>query len=47
LEKKEIANIVKIIMYLQKNVSISPISSDGGCDRVAKDKLFTVPNKNT
>nr|QJS52105.1 Ycf2 [Vicia bungei] len=32
LEKKEIANIVKIIMYLQKNVSISPISSDGGCD---------------
>nr|YP_009138898.1 hypothetical chloroplast RF21 [Lathyrus venosus]AIK21340.1 hypothetical chloroplast RF21 [Lathyrus venosus] len=43
-ENKEIANIVKIIMYLQKNVSIHPISSDGGCDRVAKDKLLTVQN---
>ena len=43
-ENKEIANIVKIIIYLQKNVSIHPISSDGGCDRVAKDKLLTVQN---
>nr|YP_009141235.1 hypothetical chloroplast RF21 [Lathyrus clymenum]AIL55761.1 hypothetical chloroplast RF21 [Lathyrus clymenum] len=45
-ENKEIANIVKIIMYLQlqKNVSIHPISSDGGCDRVAKDQLLTVQN---
>nr|AIK21316.1 hypothetical chloroplast RF21 [Lathyrus sativus] len=43
-ENKEIANIVKIIMYLQNNVSIHPISSDRGCDRVAKEKLLTVPN---
>nr|YP_010132592.1 hypothetical protein RF2 [Vicia cracca]QQD90339.1 hypothetical protein RF2 [Vicia cracca] len=31
-------------MYLQRNVSIHPISSHGGCDRVAKDKLLTVQN---
>nr|YP_009141474.1 hypothetical chloroplast RF21 [Lathyrus tingitanus]AIL56000.1 hypothetical chloroplast RF21 [Lathyrus tingitanus] len=43
-ENKEIANIVKIIIYLQNNVSIHPISSDRGCDRVAKDKLLTVQN---
>nr|QTC31464.1 hypothetical chloroplast RF21 [Pisum sativum subsp. elatius] len=43
-ENKEIANIVNIIMYLQNNVSIHPISSDRGCDRIAKDKLFTVQN---
>ena len=39
LEKKELANIVKIIMYLQKNVSIHPISADGGWDRIAKDQV--------
>ena len=39
LENKEIANIVKIIMYLQNTVSIHPISSDPGCGRFAKDKL--------
>ena len=38
-EKKEIANIVKISMYLQNTVSIHPISSDPGCDGVAKDEL--------
>ncbi|CAI8585201.1 unnamed protein product, partial [Vicia faba] len=47
LEKKELANIVKIIMYLQNNVSIHPISSDGGCDRIAKEKLLTVQNNNS
>nr|YP_010176756.1 hypothetical chloroplast RF21 [Vicia costata]QSQ72459.1 hypothetical chloroplast RF21 [Vicia costata] len=46
-EKKEIANLVKIMIYLQKNVSIHPISSDGGCDMVAKEKLLTVQNKNS
>nr|YP_009988060.1 hypothetical protein RF2 [Medicago edgeworthii]QNM38298.1 hypothetical protein RF2 [Medicago edgeworthii] len=40
-ENKEIANIVKIIMYLQNTVSIHPISSDPGCDRVAKDELYS------
>jgi len=40
-EKKEIANIVRIIMYLQRNVSIHPFE---GCDGVAEDKLFTVQN---
>ncbi|CAI8584138.1 unnamed protein product [Vicia faba] len=29
-------------MYLQNNVSIHPISSDGGCDRIAKEKLLTI-----
>nr|YP_009642731.1 hypothetical chloroplast RF2 [Medicago biflora]QCO74216.1 hypothetical chloroplast RF2 [Medicago biflora] len=40
-ENKEIANIVKIIMYLQNTVSIHPISSDPGCDGVAKDELYS------
>nr|YP_009141401.1 hypothetical chloroplast RF21 [Lathyrus odoratus]AIL55927.1 hypothetical chloroplast RF21 [Lathyrus odoratus] len=43
-EKKELADIIKIIMYLKNNVSIHPITSDRGCDRVAKDKLLTVQN---
>jgi hypothetical protein len=43
-EKKEIVNIVKIIMYLQNTVSIHPISFDPECDRVAKDELLTVQN---
>ena len=43
-EKKKIANLVKIILYLQKNFSIHPLSSEGGCDMVAKDKLWTVHN---
>nr|YP_009299139.1 hypothetical chloroplast RF21 [Pelargonium exhibens]YP_009299183.1 hypothetical chloroplast RF21 [Pelargonium exhibens]AJB99053.1 hypothetical chloroplast RF21 [Pelargonium exhibens]AJB99098.1 hypothetical chloroplast RF21 [Pelargonium exhibens] len=38
-EKKEIVNLFKIITYLQKTVSIYPISSDPGCDRVPKDEL--------
>nr|YP_009968437.1 Ycf2 protein [Galega officinalis]QMX77641.1 Ycf2 protein [Galega officinalis] len=38
-ENKEIANIVKIIMYLQNTVSIHPISADTGCHRVSKDEL--------
>nr|YP_010426522.1 Ycf2 [Phyllolobium chinense]USM11214.1 Ycf2 [Phyllolobium chinense] len=38
-EKKEIENIVKISMYLQKTVSIHPISSDPGCHMVTKDEL--------
>nr|YP_010173314.1 hypothetical chloroplast RF2 [Medicago praecox]QSJ48495.1 hypothetical chloroplast RF2 [Medicago praecox]UZC32126.1 hypothetical protein RF2 [Medicago praecox]UZC32202.1 hypothetical protein RF2 [Medicago praecox] len=40
-ENKEIANIVKIHMYLQNTVSIYPISSDPGCDGVAKDELYS------
>nr|YP_010565976.1 hypothetical protein RF2 [Medicago murex]UZC30608.1 hypothetical protein RF2 [Medicago murex]UZC30684.1 hypothetical protein RF2 [Medicago murex] len=40
-EKKEIANIVKISMHLQNTVSIHPISSDPGCDGVAKDELYS------
>nr|YP_009657014.1 hypothetical chloroplast RF2 [Medicago orbicularis]QCO73911.1 hypothetical chloroplast RF2 [Medicago orbicularis] len=40
-ENKEIANIVKISMYLQNTVSIHPISSDPGCDGVAKDELYS------
>nr|YP_010566659.1 hypothetical protein RF2 [Medicago soleirolii]UZC32278.1 hypothetical protein RF2 [Medicago soleirolii] len=40
-ENKEIANIVKIQMYLQNTVSIHPISSDPGCDGVAKDELYS------
>nr|YP_010290330.1 hypothetical protein RF2 [Anarthria humilis]YP_010290353.1 hypothetical protein RF2 [Anarthria humilis]YP_010290379.1 hypothetical protein RF2 [Anarthria humilis]ULQ64096.1 hypothetical protein RF2 [Anarthria humilis]ULQ64119.1 hypothetical protein RF2 [Anarthria humilis]ULQ64146.1 hypothetical protein RF2 [Anarthria humilis] len=38
LENKEMVDIFKIIWYLQKTVSIHPISSDPGCDRVPKDK---------
>nr|YP_010832507.1 hypothetical chloroplast RF21 [Astragalus oxyglottis]WFG51945.1 hypothetical chloroplast RF21 [Astragalus oxyglottis] len=38
-ENKEIENIVKISMYLQKTVSIHPISSDPGCKMVTKDEL--------
>nr|YP_009868646.1 hypothetical chloroplast RF21 [Syringa wolfii]YP_009868666.1 hypothetical chloroplast RF21 [Syringa wolfii]QKG63851.1 hypothetical chloroplast RF21 [Syringa wolfii]QKG63872.1 hypothetical chloroplast RF21 [Syringa wolfii] len=37
-ENKEMVNIFKIITYLQKTVSIHPISSDPGCDRVPKDE---------
>ena len=37
-EKKEMVNIFKIITYLQKTVSIHPISSDRGCDMVMKDE---------
>nr|YP_009366129.1 hypothetical chloroplast RF2 [Scutellaria lateriflora]YP_009366147.1 hypothetical chloroplast RF2 [Scutellaria lateriflora]YP_009995123.1 hypothetical chloroplast RF21 [Scutellaria scordifolia]YP_009995142.1 hypothetical chloroplast RF21 [Scutellaria scordifolia]ARJ61585.1 hypothetical chloroplast RF2 [Scutellaria lateriflora]ARJ61586.1 hypothetical chloroplast RF2 [Scutellaria lateriflora]QNP09417.1 hypothetical chloroplast RF21 [Scutellaria scordifolia]QNP09436.1 hypothetical chloroplas len=37
-EKKELVNIFKIITYLQNTVSIHPISSDPGCDRVLKDE---------
>nr|QVY58928.1 hypothetical chloroplast RF21 [Jasminum sambac]QVY58948.1 hypothetical chloroplast RF21 [Jasminum sambac]QVY59016.1 hypothetical chloroplast RF21 [Jasminum sambac]QVY59036.1 hypothetical chloroplast RF21 [Jasminum sambac] len=37
-EKKEMVNIFKIITYLQNTVSIHPISSDPGCDRVPKDE---------
>ncbi|KAL6557749.1 hypothetical protein OROMI_018099 [Orobanche minor] len=36
-ENKELVNIFKIITYLQNTVSIHPISSDPGCDRVLKD----------
>nr|YP_010474380.1 hypothetical protein RF2 [Corydalis benecincta]YP_010474391.1 hypothetical protein RF2 [Corydalis benecincta]UVH68667.1 hypothetical protein RF2 [Corydalis benecincta]UVH68678.1 hypothetical protein RF2 [Corydalis benecincta] len=37
-EKKEIVDLFKIIPYLQKTISIHPISSDPGCDRVPKDE---------
>ncbi|KAG8369099.1 hypothetical protein BUALT_Bualt15G0114900 [Buddleja alternifolia] len=37
-ENKELVNIFKIITYLQNTVSIHPISSDPGCDRVLKDE---------
>nr|YP_009925725.1 hypothetical chloroplast RF21 [Incarvillea compacta]YP_009925738.1 hypothetical chloroplast RF21 [Incarvillea compacta]QNH82817.1 hypothetical chloroplast RF21 [Incarvillea compacta]QNH82830.1 hypothetical chloroplast RF21 [Incarvillea compacta] len=37
-ENKELVNIFKIITYFQKTVSIHPISSDPGCDRVLKDE---------
>nr|YP_010712982.1 Ycf2 protein [Corydalis ledebouriana]YP_010712995.1 Ycf2 protein [Corydalis ledebouriana]WDA93727.1 Ycf2 protein [Corydalis ledebouriana]WDA93740.1 Ycf2 protein [Corydalis ledebouriana] len=37
-EKKEIVALFKIIPYLQKTISIHPISSDPGCDRVPKDE---------
>nr|YP_010577361.1 hypothetical protein RF2 [Fallopia aubertii]YP_010577379.1 hypothetical protein RF2 [Fallopia aubertii]QXP99854.1 hypothetical protein Ycf2 [Fallopia aubertii]QXP99872.1 hypothetical protein Ycf2 [Fallopia aubertii]UEP17741.1 Ycf2 [Fallopia aubertii]UEP17761.1 Ycf2 [Fallopia aubertii]UZP13893.1 hypothetical protein RF2 [Fallopia aubertii] len=37
-ENKEMVNIFKIITYLQKTVSIHPISSDRGCDMVPKDE---------
>nr|YP_009992657.1 Ycf2 [Oenothera curtiflora]YP_009992674.1 Ycf2 [Oenothera curtiflora]QNO33319.1 Ycf2 [Oenothera curtiflora]QNO33336.1 Ycf2 [Oenothera curtiflora] len=38
-ENKEIVNLFKTITYLQKTVSIHPISSDPGCDMVPKDEL--------
>nr|YP_010931564.1 Ycf2 [Oenothera speciosa]WKN51356.1 Ycf2 [Oenothera speciosa] len=38
-ENKEIVNLFKTIPYLQKTVSIHPISSDPGCDMVPKDEL--------
>ncbi|KAL8490791.1 hypothetical protein ACS0TY_022699 [Phlomoides rotata] len=37
-ENKELVNIFKITTYLQNTVSIHPISSDPGCDRVLKDE---------
>ncbi|KAL6585158.1 hypothetical protein OROMI_004447 [Orobanche minor] len=37
-ENKELVNIFKIITCLQNTVSIHPISSDPGCDRVLKDE---------
>ena len=37
-ENKEMVNIFKIITYLQKTVSIHPLSSDPGCDMVPKDE---------
>nr|YP_010529660.1 hypothetical protein RF2 [Berberis pruinosa]YP_010529679.1 hypothetical protein RF2 [Berberis pruinosa]QYF07588.1 hypothetical chloroplast RF21 [Prinsepia utilis]QYF07605.1 hypothetical chloroplast RF21 [Prinsepia utilis]UXW91696.1 hypothetical protein RF2 [Berberis pruinosa]UXW91697.1 hypothetical protein RF2 [Berberis pruinosa] len=37
-ENKEMVDIFKIITYLQKTVSIHPISSDQGCDMVPKDE---------
>ncbi|KAL6517013.1 ATPase [Orobanche hederae] len=37
-ENKELVKIFKIITYLQNTVSIHPISSDSGCDRVLKDE---------
>ena len=37
-ENKEMVNIFKIITYLQKTVSIYPISSDRRCDMVPKDE---------
>nr|YP_010447768.1 hypothetical chloroplast RF21 [Corydalis yanhusuo]YP_010447797.1 hypothetical chloroplast RF21 [Corydalis yanhusuo]USR67281.1 hypothetical chloroplast RF21 [Corydalis yanhusuo]USR67311.1 hypothetical chloroplast RF21 [Corydalis yanhusuo]DBA09923.1 TPA_asm: Ycf2 protein [Corydalis yanhusuo] len=37
-ETKEIVDLFKIIPYLQKTISIHPISSDPGCDRVPKDE---------
>nr|YP_010832887.1 Ycf2 [Astragalus cognatus]WFG52857.1 Ycf2 [Astragalus cognatus] len=43
-ENKEIENIVKISMYLQKTVSIHPISSDPGCNMVMKDELDSSNN---
>ncbi|KAL6496623.1 Protein Ycf2 [Orobanche hederae] len=53
-ENKELVNIFKIITYLQNTVSIHPISSDPGCDRVLKDEpdmdsyyKISVLNKNT
>uniref|UniRef100_UPI0030FE2E18 Ycf2 protein n=1 Tax=Dactylicapnos scandens TaxID=1406284 RepID=UPI0030FE2E18 len=37
-EQKEIVDLFKIITYLQKTISIHPISSDPGCDMVPKDE---------
>nr|YP_010015736.1 hypothetical protein RF2 [Rhipsalis baccifera]YP_010015745.1 hypothetical protein RF2 [Rhipsalis baccifera]QOI72720.1 hypothetical protein RF2 [Rhipsalis baccifera]QOI72729.1 hypothetical protein RF2 [Rhipsalis baccifera] len=37
-ENQEMVNLFKIIPYLQKTVSIHPISSDPGCDMVPKDE---------
>nr|WCR63274.1 hypothetical chloroplast RF21 [Trigonella foenum-graecum] len=39
LEKKALADLIKTFPRLKKTVSIHPISSDPGCDRVAKDKF--------
>ncbi|KAL6492072.1 hypothetical protein OROGR_033794 [Orobanche gracilis] len=44
-ENKELVNIFKIITYLQNTVSIHPISSDPGCDRVLKDKPYMDSSK--
>nr|YP_009298777.1 hypothetical chloroplast RF21 [Pelargonium cucullatum]AJB98691.1 hypothetical chloroplast RF21 [Pelargonium cucullatum] len=38
-ENQEIVNLFKIISYLQKTVSIYPISINAECDRVPKDEL--------
>nr|WDA92203.1 Ycf2 protein [Corydalis incisa]WDA92230.1 Ycf2 protein [Corydalis incisa] len=37
-EKKEIVDLFKIIPYLQKTISIHPLSSDLGCEMVPKDE---------
>nr|DBA09188.1 TPA_asm: Ycf2 protein [Corydalis capnoides]DBA09217.1 TPA_asm: Ycf2 protein [Corydalis capnoides] len=37
-EKKEIVDLFKIIPYLQKTISIHPLSSDPGCEMVPKDE---------
>nr|YP_010291581.1 hypothetical protein RF2 [Rapatea paludosa]YP_010291598.1 hypothetical protein RF2 [Rapatea paludosa]ULQ67588.1 hypothetical protein RF2 [Rapatea paludosa]ULQ67605.1 hypothetical protein RF2 [Rapatea paludosa] len=45
-ENKGMVDIFKIITYLQKTVSIHPISSDPGCDMVPKDESdMDSPNK--
>nr|YP_010475870.1 hypothetical protein RF2 [Corydalis pseudoadoxa]YP_010475898.1 hypothetical protein RF2 [Corydalis pseudoadoxa]UVH70157.1 hypothetical protein RF2 [Corydalis pseudoadoxa]UVH70185.1 hypothetical protein RF2 [Corydalis pseudoadoxa] len=36
-EQKEIVDLFKIIPYLQKTISIHPLSSDPGCEMVPKD----------
>ncbi|GAB2225747.1 hypothetical protein Droror1_Dr00006551 [Drosera rotundifolia] len=41
-EKKEMVNLLKRIPYLQKSVSIHPISSDSGCDRGPKGEPYMV-----
>nr|YP_009380946.1 hypothetical protein AEK19_MT0551 [Utricularia reniformis]ART30806.1 hypothetical protein AEK19_MT0551 [Utricularia reniformis] len=37
-ENKELVTILKIIKYFKNTVSMNPISSDPGCDRVLKDE---------
>nr|UVH70417.1 hypothetical protein RF2 [Corydalis bungeana]UVH70434.1 hypothetical protein RF2 [Corydalis bungeana] len=37
-EMKEIVDLFKIIPYLQKTISIHPLSSDPGCEMVPKDE---------
>nr|QWL15908.1 hypothetical chloroplast RF21 [Plantago coronopus]QWL15930.1 hypothetical chloroplast RF21 [Plantago coronopus] len=37
-ENQELGNLFQRIRYLQKTVSINPISPDPGCDRVLKDE---------
>nr|YP_010474626.1 hypothetical protein RF2 [Corydalis melanochlora]YP_010474655.1 hypothetical protein RF2 [Corydalis melanochlora]UVH68913.1 hypothetical protein RF2 [Corydalis melanochlora]UVH68942.1 hypothetical protein RF2 [Corydalis melanochlora] len=37
-EQKEIVDLFKIIPYLQKTISIHPLSSDPGCEMVPKDE---------